>query len=137
MSDNLNTDGYAEQAIVQLLTAAAAPVAIAQTVADRIYPVVIPDDKPAPAIVYHQVLENTVPTADGPVADGYVFSVGAVSPSYAEAKKLTRAVRVALNGKRVTVEGIGELFIYYEKENQPEFDPDRNYYAISLDFRAS
>ena len=136
MSDNLNTDGYAEQAIIALLTAPGAPVAIAQTVADRIYPVVIPDNKPAPALVYNQVLENTVPTADGPVADGYIFSLSAVSPSFGEAKKLTRAVRVALNGKRITVEGIGELFLYYEKENQPEFDPDRNYYAISLDFRA-
>lgn len=130
-----NLDDIAIQAIVELLTGDNAPPQINTVFADRIFPVVAPDNSLPPYLVFSQLDEQTVSTKDGDIPNGWSFDIAIYAADYLSLKKGARAVRLAVNGKDTTVEGIGKIHLLFENESQEVFDPTRELLTLVLEFR--
>jgi len=87
-----------ETNLVELLLADATVTSI---IADRLYPVLLPDESPLPAVTYQVISTTPLYALDGRInltRYRIQIDVWAAWPNYAQAKTLAEAIRVVLDG---------------------------------------
>jgi len=80
----------------------------------RMYPYALNEDTPLPAIIYTIDSISTDYDKDGWVGDEYVFSVSSYSDDYKQLQNVVQQVRLALELKSGTIEGIDINRIYLQ-----------------------
>ena len=93
-----------EEALVDLLTDDVATNAI---VSGRIYPLAMPQGATMPAVVYQRISGPRVQAHDGPSGLAFPrFQFACIAATFAAAKTLANALRVAIDGYQDTSAGV-------------------------------
>jgi hypothetical protein len=124
----------AEKAVSALLNADAGVAAI---VATRIYGGTAAEETPAPLLIYRKLSAEREDQADHQPLQlvHSMIEVLCVAASYPQLKDLAEAVRLALVGRRGTVNGVDLLYVSIEEEGPDEYEPQLREFAQSWTFR--
>ena len=117
-----------------------ANAAVAAIVVDRVYPKRLPQKPSYPAIVYHRV-GTARPMHMGGV-DGYAearFQLDAMARSFAEARELGEAIRLALAGYRGAMGAAGaepgvQVYGVFTEGELDDYDDEFEVYTSIQDF---
>lgn len=123
----------AELAVYSLLKDAPAIIAL---VADRIFPLLAPQDVDVPFLVYQRVSGVRWRSLSGPSGMAQPrMQVDAYAMTYSGAKTLATAVRQTLDGFRGVVAGIrvGGIALQSDQD-MPEEDVEPKLFRVSMDF---
>lgn len=118
-------------AIWQILKEAPAVYAITR---QNVYPNILPQNTPYPAVVYGQVAEDFLETKDAPIHNGYRVAVEVYAETYAKAQQLVTAIRDAIGNYTGTIAGLGFTRIRFVNQTDGIFEEDLEVFKISLDF---
>ncbi|MER2537639.1 MAG: DUF3168 domain-containing protein [Azonexus sp.] len=124
----------AEAVIYSLLTVAAGVTAL---VGPRIYPQVIAQDQPYPAIMFHKISAIRMPHISASLGANLVearIQVSAFAKSYPEVKTLAEEIRKALIYKSGTYAGVQVVAVLFDLEGPDQFDDSNRIYYQPLDF---
>lgn len=124
----------AEAAVYALLTGAGAVTSIVGT---RVYPVVLPERQPTPAVVYELVAAVNQGRIDAQAATHLMRSrvqINLLSKDYAVLRTLREAVVSALRFQRGTVAGCVVHAITHEGDGPTSFDHELAVFHRYVDF---
>lgn len=122
-------------AVVTALLAGAG--AVTSLVGDRIYPVVLPQGKPTPAIVYEQVSLTRPPAIDAGAPTHLTqarMQVNLLGPDYAQLLALRNAVVLALQFQRGLIAATTVHSVQHSGEGPVMFDRGLELFHRSVDF---
>lgn len=110
----------AEEIMVSVLSSSAALVAL---VAERIYPIAIPQAVELPAVVFTRIATQPGRTLDGDLGSGWArIQIEILDTSWASARLVRSAIRAALEEAASAV------------GSADTFDPDRQQYRLVDDY---
>ena len=118
------------EAVYQILIADAATTNL---VGSKIYPVTEPQKQGYPAVVYSQLNEDYIDTKDGPIENGYRFTIEIYSESYTEAQAVAKVIKDKLKWYTGDVDSFSYTIKYTDKQDLP-FDPDTMTFGIVQDY---
>lgn len=120
-----------EQALRSKLLADATVLGLVST---RVYPLVLPQDPTYPAITYKRVTGRDMTAHDGRLGlDRSRFQIDCLDDDFGGATTLARAVMVALNGYRGTVDTV-DIGAIVNESTQDLYDPILEIQKVSIDF---
>lgn len=122
----------ARTAIYALLSADAAVGAIVST---RIYPTVVPQDQPMPALVYQRIsgVEPGQISADGAALVQSRIQLTALAESFSACAELLDAAREAVLYRHGTIGGVQVVSIVRDIDGVDVFDPEAMVFSQSMD----
>ncbi|MCP9237156.1 DUF3168 domain-containing protein [Lewinella sp. JB7] len=123
----------AEYAIHDLLSERTELTAL---VADRIYPVMLPQNVAVPAVLINQLSERQVIGKDGPVASGWEFQIDIMALDYPTVRQIAREVKQALNWQTRELDTGQTVRTVFDDESDAAFEPEQKYYQIVQEYRA-
>lgn len=124
----------AESAITALLLAAAPVTAL---VADRVYPGMLPEGRPLPALVVEHVSSSRIGRLDASAATHPVrtrMQVNLLASTYPQLKALRAAVTTALQYQRGNLGGSSVISVLPDSEGPDSHDPAMGVYHQPIDF---
>ena len=109
---------------------------VAALVGTRIFPSLAPQNAANPLIVYQRISADRITSLDGPSGLSWArVQVDCYAETYAGAKTLSAAIRVALEGYRGTVGGVRVGGISLETDRDLyENDPEPGLFRVTHDF---
>lgn len=103
-----------EESLVELLTD---DVTVNTLIAGRMYPLAMPQGERMPAVVYQRISGPRVQAHDGPSGLAHPrFQFACIAATYAAAKTLANALRVAIDGYQDTIGSVKVDAILVENE---------------------
>ena len=124
----------ADAVVYALLSGAGAVTAIVGT---RIYPVLLPEKQPTPAIVYEQISSVREPAIDAQAATHTTrsrYQINLLSTDHAVARTLRAAVVAALQFQRGSIGGITVHSVLHAGEGPVGFDQQLGLFFLPIDF---
>lgn len=126
-----------EEAIFAHLSADAG---VSAAVSDRVYPVELPRPPLYPAIVYHRISAPREHTHDGSAKFASPrFQFDCLAGTFLEARRIQEAVRVALDGFKGTMGGVGGVEVHgaFVEDDRSDLetgaDDELGVYSMSID----
>jgi len=114
-----------------------ADATIGAVVANRIYPLMIPQGATLPCLTYQRISTPRIVTHQSSGATGDLtnprFQFDAWGVTQKEVKAISDALRAVLHGKRGAMGGVTIRAAIAENE-EPEFDPDSELYRSRSDY---
>lgn len=124
----------ADPVVYALLTGAGAVTAIVGT---RIYPAMLPEKQPTPAIVYEQISSVREPAIDAQAVTHLTrsrFQINLLSADHAVARTLRAAVVAAMQFQRGVIGAITVHSVLHAGEGPVGFDQALGLFYLPIDF---
>jgi hypothetical protein len=110
-----------------LHAALAGNAAVAAIVGTRIYPLMLPEGTPLPAVTYHRISGVPANSLTGHSGlEAVTVQVDGWARGFAEAKNLAASIRLAM---------AGAPFVNILDEDRDLYAPDMNTFRVSADYR--
>ena len=115
-----------------------ADATIGAVVANRIYPLMIPQGATLPCLTYQRISTPRIVTHQSSGATGDLtsprFQFDAWGVTQKEVKAISDALRAVLHGKRGVLAGGVTIRAAIAENEEPEFDPDSELYRSRSDY---
>lgn len=101
----------------------------------NLYPNILPQNASYPAIVWGQLSDDTIPSKDGPIQNGYRFQVDVFATNYEGAQSIALPLKQKLLWYELEVPDLGYCRIAYQDQGDATYEDDKELIHIIQDFK--